>query len=301
MEKFAALDDDTLAEQAAQGNRQALELLLERFAPLAVRVAYGVLASREDALDAAQTTLIQVANQLSLRWSGKSFRAWFCVCAHGAAVNLAIQNRSRRLREKGAAPAANPAAQPDEILEHNESLRILRDEIAKLPLETSVPLTLHHLEGLPVADVALQTGVTEEACWQRLSRGRERLRERLERRGVALANTALVAALLGELAGSAKTHAAEISPQSLAPLVESGKNFSASPAAPMSKPWVIYGAIAALLILGLELAPVLIGPPEDPPKKKRRINTTQPAPVHEAQPFTKANDDKQAAPQGGDF
>src|SRR6185436_3601391 len=97
-------------------------------------------------------------------------------------------------------------------IENEETATALREELTKLPSETTAVLAMYHLEGRPVADIAAQTGLSQNACMLRLSRGREQLRERLERRGIALASITLLAGQLDELFGSARAWAAEIEP-----------------------------------------------------------------------------------------
>lgn len=75
---------------------------------------------------------------------------------------------------------------PERSVEQEERLALLREELAALPAETAQVITLHHLSGLSTSEVSTQTGLSVDACKQRLVRGREALRERLERRGVVL-------------------------------------------------------------------------------------------------------------------
>src|SRR5438552_2849615 len=58
-------DDDALAARAAQGDRRALELLLEKHADRIHAVCRRVVADREDALDATQEAMIAVAGGTS--------------------------------------------------------------------------------------------------------------------------------------------------------------------------------------------------------------------------------------------
>src|SRR5476651_1456054 len=72
VDSLKTLEDDPLAGYAASGDTLALEVLLERHASTAVRIAYALLGNKEDAMDAAQTVLLQVAGDLPASWSGKS-------------------------------------------------------------------------------------------------------------------------------------------------------------------------------------------------------------------------------------
>ncbi|MFH0938931.1 MAG: RNA polymerase sigma factor [Planctomycetota bacterium] len=168
--ELALLNDDALVERARRGERVALEALLERHAAIAVAAAYSVLGNRDDALDAAQTALMQVAQHLTENWSGQPFKACLYVCAHNTAVNLLAQNASRKRREQSVSrtQAAKEPEMPDDHAARQEMVTILREELAALPAETAASLSLYHLEGLPVAD--------------QLSRRRRRLRWHSKRR-----------------------------------------------------------------------------------------------------------------------
>jgi len=215
-----AADDDALARRAAEGDRRALEALLERHTPTAARVAYLVLGNREDALDAAQEALAKAARTLNSAWSGQSFRAWLCVLARGCAVDL-LRNRAALRKREAAKARETELAMPQSNLERAETLAALREELAALPDETAGALVLHHLEGLPVVEAAAQLAISTDACKQRLHRGRETLRERLERRGVRLASLALLLGLVEELCRSSQAWAAELPAATLQGMTQS--------------------------------------------------------------------------------
>jgi RNA polymerase sigma factor (sigma-70 family) len=97
---------------------------------------------------------------------------------------------ARRARAKTSQRRAREMTRPDSRTEHPEhptdptALRLLREEISKLPDRYRLPLVLCYLEG----------NTNEEAAWQlqwpvgavkgRLWRARQTLRDRLTRRGL---------------------------------------------------------------------------------------------------------------------
>jgi RNA polymerase sigma-70 factor, ECF subfamily len=101
--ELAVLDDEALVARAVNGDRAALENLLQRHARLAFTYAFSVLGRREDALDAAQTALLQMAREVSAGGQRASFKACLYVCAHNAAVNL-MQSNASRIRREAQAP-----------------------------------------------------------------------------------------------------------------------------------------------------------------------------------------------------
>lgn len=210
------LDDDALMEKASRGDRAALEVLLERHAVTAAAHACAILKNKEDALDATQVAMLQLAQNITAARVNQPFKACLYVAVHNAAVDQLRQEISRGRRERTVLQQRSREVEmPGDHAEKVESLAALREEMRALPPETAAVLALHHLENLPVAEVATQTGLSVDACKHRLNRGREQLRERLERRGVALASLVLVMELLNEMFRPARAWAAEIEPEEL--------------------------------------------------------------------------------------
>jgi serpin B len=192
--EFAGLSDDAVLQRAVAGERAALEALLERHAPTALAYACTILSNREDATDAAQSALVRMAREVGPHWQGRSFKACLYVRVHDEAADLRVKEARLKRRELavGAQDAQKEAEMPCDRIERDEALQALRQELAALPSETAVLLTLHHLDGLPLAEIAPQMAISVDACKQRLMRGRDDLRQRLERRGVTLASVALL-------------------------------------------------------------------------------------------------------------
>lgn len=221
--ELCSSEDRMLAERANCGDRAALAVLLERHVTVAARAAHAVLGRPDEALDAAQAALLRVACGFEAgQWSGGSVQAWVAACAHAAAVDAVRASSSRRRMEERvageAAVSGESAPSPEALAEREETRVALRQELARLPDVTGQVLALHHLHGLPVAQVAAQLGLTVDACKQRLHRGREELRERLVHRGIATAGVAMVGAGLAALARSADAWAATLEPGALAAL-----------------------------------------------------------------------------------
>jgi RNA polymerase sigma-70 factor (ECF subfamily) len=201
---------EDLARRAASGDRDALEQMLHGIAPQAAAVAYTVTGNHDDALDATQAALIRMARDIR-QWSGSSLRGWAHACAHAAAANLVREAAARRKREQASIRGLAEASMGGDPMVHNEALQALRQELAELPSETAAALSLHHLEEMPVAGVAAQLNISEDACKQRIKRGRDELRTRLEKRGIALA--ALTPAFFGKPYQDALAWSGRLDPQ----------------------------------------------------------------------------------------
>lgn len=94
--------------------------------------------------------------------------AWVRTVARRVAV-------SRWRRARSALIAYRRAGPPPDVPGPDADSVALIEGLAQLPLSQRTALVLHHLVGLPVADVARETGVAVGTVKARLSRGRRAL------------------------------------------------------------------------------------------------------------------------------
>ena len=114
---------------------------------------------------------------------------------HGVALRVARRARAGAVRRKayerrGAAIRAaelESRSSPDAWPE-------LQEEIARLPERYREPVVLYYLEGLTTEEAAMRIGCAHGTVLSRLSRARDRLRRRLERRGLGWSASVLAAA-----------------------------------------------------------------------------------------------------------
>jgi len=94
--------------------------------------------------------------------------AWVRTVARRVAV-------SRWRRTRSALRAYRRAGPPPDLPGPDPDVMALTDALAQLPLAQRTALVLHHLLGLPVAEVAQEMGVPVGTVKARLSRGRRAL------------------------------------------------------------------------------------------------------------------------------
>jgi RNA polymerase sigma-70 factor (ECF subfamily) len=94
--------------------------------------------------------------------------AWVRTVARRIAVSRWRRARNRLLAHRRAGePPPLPGPTPDSVA--------LATALAQLPLAQRTAIVLHHLVGLPVAEVAAEIGVPQGTVKARLSRGRRAL------------------------------------------------------------------------------------------------------------------------------
>ena len=171
-------DDATLASLAAVGDRDALEVLLDRHVDRVHAICRRVLGDPDDALDASQEALISIARGIH-RFDG---RAAFTTWLHRIATNAAIDELRRRRRRPtpdsptldaapGAlahlAPPAGPEAAGDRI--------DINAALARIPDEFRVAVVLRDLCDLDYAQIASVLEVPAGTVRSRIARGRAAL------------------------------------------------------------------------------------------------------------------------------
>jgi RNA polymerase sigma factor (sigma-70 family) len=188
-------DSDLLQRYLDQGDEAAFAALVERHGPMVLGVCWSVLRHRQDAEDAFQATFLVLAHKAGSIRRREGLGSWL----HGVARRVALKARAGVIRRQALEAKATPLAvdpTPDDVT-WGELREALHAELAALPEHLREPLVLCYLEGLTQDEAARRLGCTAATLKGRLQRGRERLRVRLERRGLSLA-AAMTAALSGQ-------------------------------------------------------------------------------------------------------
>ncbi|QDT14462.1 RNA polymerase sigma factor [Alienimonas californiensis] len=227
---LAELSDRALLVRFAERRDEAaFAELVERYGPLVAgagrRTVHGPggAADADDALQATFLSLARNAAKLADRMGpDRSLGGWLYRVAVNATLQAKRSDVARRRRERIVArerfgspfdptsPASPTAAAPRERAERNEELDALEEELAALPPAERGAVVLCHLRGRTQKEAAAELGVPFGTFRRRLDAARERLRERLEARGVTVGAAALAGWLLdaGRACGGT-IHAAE--------------------------------------------------------------------------------------------
>jgi RND family efflux transporter MFP subunit len=179
------LTDGQLLEWFATERGEAAELafaaLVERHGPMVLRVGRGVLGDTNDAQDAFQATFLVLVKRARRLWVRDSLGPWLHQVAYRtASCARATAARHRRLERLVARSERESRPERDFELE-----RLLHEEIDRLPERYRAPVVLCDLEGRTYEQAARHLGCPIGTVQSRLSRARQRLRDRLIRRGVA--------------------------------------------------------------------------------------------------------------------
>jgi RNA polymerase sigma factor (sigma-70 family) len=191
--------DGRLVERfAAAGDPDAFAALLHRHAPLVWGVCRRLLGESHDAEDAFQAAfLVLVKNAAAVR-KRESVASWL----YGVAYRVASRARKARGRRAGGhVEDCAAAGGTEQDVAAREVRAVLDAELQRLPEKYRGPVVLCDLQGQTLEEAARLLGCPRATVATRLARARQRLRDRLVRRGVApAALAALLAAAPAEAA-----------------------------------------------------------------------------------------------------
>jgi RNA polymerase sigma factor (sigma-70 family) len=260
-------------------------------------VCRQVLGDAHDVEDAFQATFLVLLRKAGSVRNADSVASWL----HGVAYRVSRRAKAaaiqRRAHERRGAEMR--ASRDDCEADSPESWTELHEEIARLPARYREPLVLCYLEGLTTGAVAQRLRCPQGTILSRLSRGRERLRARLTRRGLAPVNGLVTRAL------PSVTEATSVPGPLLSATIQLGTQFlEESVAAPVSASVasLTEGVLQAMFwtklkasgLVGLALATLAVGAGAalayQEKKKEGRVVRSPKAPREPAGPVVKPPD-----------
>jgi RNA polymerase sigma factor (sigma-70 family) len=201
----AALDDTELLGRFVHHDaiaEVAFTALVQRYAPMVLRVCRDVTGDAQDAQDAAQATFLILAQRAGLIRRREALANWLFGTARRVAARARRESARRRRLERRYAETIAAGGHSDATgHEPLSDWSGLYEELARLPDRYRIPIVLCDLEGNTHGQAAQTLGCPERTLETRLYRGRERLRHRLIRRGLAPAIAAGPGVLAARAAG----------------------------------------------------------------------------------------------------
>jgi RNA polymerase sigma factor (sigma-70 family) len=195
-------NDRALLARFSQGRDEVAEaafrVLVERHGPMVVRVCRSVMGNGGAAEDAAQAVFLVLARKAGSIRVGGTLGPWLYGVARRVAARARARNAARHAREERTvrAVAAERTAVATDSVAHHEEWAAVHDEVGRLPERYRTPVVLCYLEGQTYTEAARQIGCPVGTVRARLSRARDRLRDRLSRRGFHPECNAGIAALV---------------------------------------------------------------------------------------------------------
>jgi RNA polymerase sigma factor (sigma-70 family) len=226
-----ATDGELLERFVARRDEAAFEDLLRRHGPMVLSVCRGLLRNPHDADDAFQAAFLVLVRRAASLEKRACLGSWLYGVAYRTALNSRRTAARRRARERRA--GAMPKSEYQEQAATERELQwVLREEVSRLPEKYRAPIVLCYLEEKTYEEAARRLGCPKGTLLSRLARGRDKLRVRLVRRGVALSAGGLAAALAENVAPAALPVPLLTATIRSAALVAAGKTIAAGALSP---------------------------------------------------------------------
>lgn len=177
--------DRSIVEAARGGDRASFDALVRTEVDRVYRLALAITGNEADAADATQETFVAAWRRLRDLRDLDAFDAWLTRLAVNAS-RMALRSRRRRfVREIPVAdmdPEAPRHASNEGAVtpDAREDAMDLRAALARLPVEQRSLLTLRHLEGRGIPEIAAAFGIPEGTAKSRLFAARRALERALD-------------------------------------------------------------------------------------------------------------------------
>lgn len=174
----AALSDNELVRRILEnGDRQAANLLVQKYQRLVFSIAYRIVANATEADDLVQMIFVRVFGGLKTFVPGTEFKSWMYAIAVNTSLNARKQAKRRQGMIEKAAVRAREAdeADPGADLENEEARNRIEAAIDRLPEEQRVVLHLRLKDNLTHEQIAKLVGVPSATVTSRLFLARKKL------------------------------------------------------------------------------------------------------------------------------
>jgi RNA polymerase sigma-70 factor, ECF subfamily len=187
------MDEQQAIARLKRGDLVGLETLVHLYQVQAVHTAYLILGERALAEDVVQNAFLRVYEKIYQFDDRRPFRAWFLRSVINASLKVA--RRQKRLVTLDADPGeelpslaewlVDPQPQPDEIIESEETRRMVWQAIEQLSPDQRAAIIARYYLGLNDQEMSeqLQRPLTTVKWW--LHSARARLRRMLQPRQIA--------------------------------------------------------------------------------------------------------------------
>ncbi len=175
-------DEDELVRRCQQGDLRAFADLVEQYQDRLFDLAWTILQEREAAKDAVQETFLTVFQKIEGFRGEAALETWLvAITVNQCRSRLRRQKARRLLSLEGLAPrllrAGKQGADPATIVAQQMQRQALWQLVNRLDDRLRLPILLHYRYGLSGDEIASVLSVTKSTVYERLSQGRQRLRQ----------------------------------------------------------------------------------------------------------------------------
>lgn len=156
-----------------KNEKQEFEIAYGLYADMLYRLSFSYMKNKEDAEDVVQEVFTKYFCGLHLPMNAEQEKAWF--------LRVTINQCHDTLRKKGYRMHASLDEVTEVATREEADVGHLQDALQELPEKYRGVVILHYLEGYSVEEIAKILQLSASAVKMRLKRGREFLKEELEK------------------------------------------------------------------------------------------------------------------------
>jgi RNA polymerase sigma-70 factor (ECF subfamily) len=190
---YSAASDDKLVIRAQSGDRHAFGELCQRHTASLQRRIFGIVKNGEDAEDALQETLLCAYTHLDTFRMASKFSSWLTSIGINAALMILRKRKNRKelhkgvlSEESGASEAeayVDPSLDPENLHARHQSILVVRREVQRLRPALRAVIRQCYGAECSLEESAKALDISLSTAKARLSRGKQKLRLYLQKRG----------------------------------------------------------------------------------------------------------------------
>lgn len=180
-------DERKLIERASGGDPSAFNRLMEAHERRMYAVALRMCFNREDAQDCLQEAMLRIYRSISGFKGQSSFATWVYRITMNTCLDELRRKKNKQntsldsLLDTGWSPT-DEGASPEKQAIQSETQRYLHEAIRSLPEDMRSAIVLRDIQGLSYEEIAQALDINVGTIKSRISRGREKLREKLKQK-----------------------------------------------------------------------------------------------------------------------
>ena len=186
-----ARDDQALVDACLAGDQQACTALVEAYIRMVGTVIWRATGRQDIVEDLTQETFLRVFRALEYFDSRARLSTWIYTIAHNVAIDHLRKTGGERAepliwqadegQESDHREVASTGPNPEAQLSRHESEQLVRDGLARLPLQYRVPVVYAAIDGLDYPTIARMLNVPLGTVKTLIFRGKRMLREDIAR------------------------------------------------------------------------------------------------------------------------
>ncbi|MGE4274318.1 MAG: RNA polymerase sigma factor [Desulfitobacterium sp.] len=177
------MEDAELIQQVLMGKHEQYSILVQRYQEPLIHFLRGILGTEDEVFDCAQETFLAAYRNLWRYSPAHTFRAWLYAIAKNKAIDL-MRKRKRVIPLAIDENLVDSQLGPEEAWLAKEQALDVQAIVAELPEAYRQALYLRYQQELSYEEISIVLNIPVSSVKTHLHRGKEKLRQIMERRTI---------------------------------------------------------------------------------------------------------------------